>query len=145
MAATLPPTARGPHRPSGSTDPYPRRRGPSPNPTGRATKPGTVRDYPDRMRRLRRVGGVVCPAVARGDRMLAVLSLAAYAAYVVSALQRGGDPLVELFTAPFLVGTWVAVGAYLGARRDLMVTLRDRAERAEAERELRADQARLGE
>ena len=50
-----------------------------------------------------------------------------------------------LFTGPFLVGSWVAVGAYVGARRDLMVSLRDRAERAEAERELRAEQARLGE
>jgi signal transduction histidine kinase len=85
-------------------------------------------------------------AIRRRDLMLAALSLAAYVAYVASAWSdRTSDPYVLLFTGPFLVGTWVAVGAYIGARRDLMVSLRDRAERAEAERELRADQARLGE
>jgi signal transduction histidine kinase len=36
-------------------------------------------------------------------------------------------------------------GAYVGARRDLVASLRDRAVRAEAERELRAEQARLAE
>ena len=42
-----------------------------------------------------------------------------------------------VFTVAFLV--W---GMYLGSRRELMWTLRDRAERAEAEQELRVDQAR---
>ncbi len=60
-------------------------------------------------------------------------------------LDQPSDLWVLIFTGPFLIGTWVAIGAYIGARRDLMVSLRDRAERAEAERELRADQARLGE
>ncbi|ADB29750.1 histidine kinase [Kribbella flavida DSM 17836] len=84
-------------------------------------------------------------AIRRRDLWLAVLTLAASAAFVASGLRQSGDLLVLLFTAPFLVGTWVAVGAYIGARRDLMVSLRDRAERAEAERELRAEQAKLGE
>jgi signal transduction histidine kinase len=85
-------------------------------------------------------------SIRRRDLMLAVLSLAAYVAYVASAWSdKTSDPYVLIFTGPFLIGTWVAVGAYVGARRDLMVSLRDRAERAEAERELRADQARLGE
>jgi len=84
-------------------------------------------------------------SIRRRDGMLAVLSVAAYAAYVASSWNDNGDPYVLLFTGPFLVGTWVAVGAYVGARRDLMVSLRDRAERAEAERELRGEQARLGE
>ena len=84
-------------------------------------------------------------AVRRRDTVLGVLSIAAYVAYVSAYWTDNGDPWVLAFTGPFLIGTWVAVGAYIGARRDLMVSLRDRAERAEAERELRAEQARLGE
>ena len=45
-----------------------------------------------------------------------------------------------VFSVAFLV--W---GMYLGSRRELMWTLRDRAERAEAEQELRVDQARSTE
>lgn len=84
-------------------------------------------------------------AIRRRDTVLGVLSIAGYLAYVSGYWTDDGDPLVLAFTGPFLVGTWVAVGAYVGARRDLMVSLRDRAERAEAERELRGEQARLGE
>ncbi|MFC5265145.1 sensor histidine kinase [Kribbella qitaiheensis] len=84
-------------------------------------------------------------AIRRRDAALAILSVAAYVAYVVGSWTDNTDLFVLLFTGPFLIGTWVAVGAYIGARRDLMVSLRDRAERAEAERELRAEQARLGE
>lgn len=85
-------------------------------------------------------------AIRRRDLVLAVLTVAAYVAYVIPTSNGGGSNLwAALFTGPFLIGTWVAIGAYIGARRDLMVSLRDRAERAEAEQELRADQARLGE
>lgn len=84
-------------------------------------------------------------AIRRRDLVLAVLTFAAYVAYVISSRPASGDPWVPIFTGPFVIGTWVAVGAYIGARRDLMVSLRDRAERAESERELRAEQARLGE
>lgn len=84
-------------------------------------------------------------SIRRRDLVLAVLGVAAYAAFVVNGWYGGGELWVSLFTGPFLVGTWIAIGAYVGARRDLMVTLRDRAERAEAERELRGEQARLGE
>ena len=76
---------------------------------------------------------------------VALLGLAAYVAYVGNTVMTGGQFWVAIFTAPFLIGTWIAIGAYVGARRDLMVSLRDRAERAEAERELRSEQARLGE
>ena len=46
-----------------------------------------------------------------------------------------------------LVGTLliVAVGAYLGARRDLLASLRERADSAESERELRDEQAKAAE
>ncbi|GAA1591858.1 histidine kinase [Kribbella sancticallisti] len=84
-------------------------------------------------------------AIRRRDTVLGLLTAAAYLAYIVSSWSDTSDILVLAFTGPFLVGSWVAVGAYIGARRDLMVSLRDRAERAEAERELRAEQARLGE
>jgi signal transduction histidine kinase len=39
----------------------------------------------------------------------------------------------------------LAIGAYVGARQALVDSLRDRAERAEAERHLRVEQARVGE
>jgi len=84
-------------------------------------------------------------AIRRRDLVLAILGLAAYAAYVINTAGSDGQFWVAVFTGPFLVGTWIAIGAYIGARRDLMVSLRDRAERAEAERELRSEQARLGE
>jgi signal transduction histidine kinase len=83
-------------------------------------------------------------AIRRRDLVLAVLGFAAYVAYVVNSWSGEGF-WVSVFTGPFLIGTWIAIGAYIGARRDLMVSLRDRAERAEAERELRGEQARLGE
>lgn len=84
-------------------------------------------------------------AIRRRDLVLALLTLAGYAAYVATYWADSTEVLALILTGPFLVGSWVAVGAYIGARRDLMVSLRDRAERAESERELRADQARLGE
>jgi signal transduction histidine kinase len=84
-------------------------------------------------------------AIRRRDLALGVLTFAAYVAYVLQNRPSNGDFWVPIFTGPFLIGAWVAVGAYIGARRDLMASLRDRAERAEAERELRAEQARLGE
>ena len=45
----------------------------------------------------------------------------------------------------FVCGGSLALGGYLGARRDLMASLRERAARAESERELRAGQAVLRE
>lgn len=84
-------------------------------------------------------------AIRRRDLVLAILTVAAYVAYVIPSSEGSNNLWAALFTGPFVIGTWVAVGAYIGARRDLMVSLRDRAERAESERELRADQARLGE
>lgn len=85
-------------------------------------------------------------AIRRRDSVLALMSVAAYAAFVLGNSPTGEENIgVLLVTGPFVIGTWVAAGAYIGARRDLMASLRDRAERAESERELRADQARLGE
>ena len=44
-----------------------------------------------------------------------------------------------------IVGVTVGWGLYIGSRRELLATLRDRAERAEAEQELRAERARAAE
>lgn len=84
-------------------------------------------------------------AVRRRDRGLV-------AATVFTALCLGAPWLsVDVDWADDLfAGTVTAVicalgGAYIGARRDLLTTLRERAERAEAERELRGEQARTAE
>ena len=49
-----------------------------------------------------------------------------------------------LFTTVFVTGV-VAPGMYIGARRDLLATLRERAERAEREQALRVEQAQVTE
>jgi signal transduction histidine kinase len=84
-------------------------------------------------------------AVRRRDRLLAVATAAAAVAFAVVLTHDGSDPVAAVISAAFFVGAFVAVGAYVGARRDLVSSLRSRAERAEAERELRVDQARLAE
>ncbi len=84
-------------------------------------------------------------AVRRRDRVLAVATAASVVAYSLVMAQHGTDPVAAAISAVFFVGAFVAVGAYVGARRDLVSSLRARAERAEAERELRVDQARLAE
>ncbi len=89
--------------------------------------------------------GLLTLAVRRRDSVLALLAAAAYVAYVLPTVVSGGNLLPILLSGPFVIGLFVAVGAYIGTRRDLLASLRGRAERAEAERELRAEQARLAE
>jgi signal transduction histidine kinase len=85
-------------------------------------------------------------AVRRRDWVLAVMAVAGYAAYVVPwAITNEGTLPALLITGPFVIGSFVAAGAYIGTRRDLMASLHERVQRAEAERELRAEQARLAE
>lgn len=54
----------------------------------------------------------------------------------------GADALVSAATA---TGVTVVAGAYVGTRRELTRSLRERAERAEAEQRLRNEQARIAE
>jgi signal transduction histidine kinase len=90
-------------------------------------------------------------AVRRRDRVLGVVAAAAALAYVVTPAPQTAqtDPIATtisaLVSAVFFVGLPVAVGAYVGARRDLVRTLLERAERAETAQLLRAEQARLSE
>ena len=90
--------------------------------------------------------GLTTMATRRRDRALAVMSVVVYVVLVLEVVLRHvGDLLPQAVVAAFVVGAFTAFGAYVGARRDLLASLRDRADRAENERELRADQARLGE
>ncbi|HKG51022.1 MAG TPA: histidine kinase dimerization/phosphoacceptor domain-containing protein, partial [Actinomycetales bacterium] len=89
--------------------------------------------------------GLATTAVRRRDRVLVALTGLAYVAYAVRSAVVDGTGITGALSGIFLFGSVVAGGAYIGARRDLVASLRERAERAEAERELRVDQARLGE
>lgn len=90
--------------------------------------------------------GLFSLAVGRRDRVLALVSAVAVAtfAYTWSVGAGTGWPRI-VAGATLVVGGFVVAGAYVGARRDLLVALRDRAERAEAEQAERAAQARLAE
>src|ERR1700712_171328 len=92
--------------------------------------------------------GPLTVATQRRDRGLGA------ATTVVALLLIVPDPSTSSAPA-FGIGTvitgvvgalfWAMWGAYVGARRDLLASLRERAVRAEEERERRADQARLAE
>lgn len=93
---------------------------------------------------------LVSTAARVRDRRLVAVSAAAL---VALAWGRSAVPFLDLaellsfavFTGAVFVGLPVAAGAYLGTRRDLLVELRSRAERAETEQHLRAQKARVGE
>lgn len=58
----------------------------------------------------------------------------------------GSDPwYIDTIFIVFATGISAAIGLYIGARRELVATLRDRAERAEREQEMRMAQARANE
>lgn len=75
-----------------------------------------------------------------------VTGLVASLVYDRSPLAVEQTPIILLvvFVTLFTVGV-MATGWYIGARRDLLTSLRERAETAEREQSLRADQARANE
>jgi signal transduction histidine kinase len=89
--------------------------------------------------------GVVTLAIRRRDRVLAAIVGLCYLSDVTREIITGANVFATLVVSALFWCAITAFGAYVGARRDLLVSLRQRAETAEAERELRADQARLGE
>jgi signal transduction histidine kinase len=92
------------------------------------------------------VVGLFSTAIRRRDRTMVALGLATSAAIALpQAVDRGTLGVSDVVGAVLVAGFVVAAGAYIGARRDLLASLRERAERAEAERELRAVQARVAE
>jgi signal transduction histidine kinase len=86
-------------------------------------------------------------AVRRRDRVLVAATVIVALCLMVPG-PTSTQPFFDVATmVAGVVGAliWALWGAYVGARRDLVTSLRDRASRAEEERELRAEQARLAE
>lgn len=85
-------------------------------------------------------------ATRRAAMPLAAISGAAVVAFAVPEwVDAGHVSAVPLVGAGALTLLAVGAGAYVRTRHDLVRSLRDRAEAAEAERELRAEQAQLAE
>jgi signal transduction histidine kinase len=80
------------------------------------------------------------------SRWLPVIACVATVAFGAPRVLEG-DPvrITDVVGAALQTAAVLATGAYVGARHALVDSLRDRAERAEAERHLRAEQARAGE
>jgi signal transduction histidine kinase len=85
-------------------------------------------------------------AIRRRDRVLALTTLVVAAAFaVMSSVDNSSNWVGFVALGLIEAGFITAAGAYIGARRDLVTALRERALRAEEGQELRAEQARLGE
>ena len=85
-------------------------------------------------------------AVRRRDRLLVLTSVVAVVATTSASLRTTTDSWsLSLTWSLIAVSLCVFVGAFVGARRELVRSLRERAERAEHEQVLRAEQARLAE
>lgn len=103
--------------------------------------------------------GLFSYALRRRDRSTVLLALGAGLAVLVGTAFKFPQPQTEVLgvEGPFLIAlSWgvplviqialpLAAGGWLGAHRDLVASLRARAVTAEAERELRAEQAVLQE
>ncbi len=92
---------------------------------------------------------LVSLATRRRVLPIALTSVVAFAAgmvYVLTTPRAGVRiPWVDAGVTLVAVAATVVLGLYLGSRRELLWTLRQRAERAEAEQELRAARARDNE
>ncbi|WP_432575123.1 sensor histidine kinase [Kineococcus sp. SYSU DK005] len=85
-------------------------------------------------------------AVRRRDRLLVLLAVVGFVSSATATMRTTVDAWgYSLVTAALGTALVVFVGAYVGARRDLVRTLWERAERAEQAQALRAEQARLAE
>jgi signal transduction histidine kinase len=92
------------------------------------------------------VVGLYTTAVRRRDLVLVAVSVVGIGALALpDAIDHPSWGWGPWITGCALALFPVVVGAYVGARRDLVASLQERADRAEAERELRAAQARAGE
>src|SRR6476619_4696269 len=92
--------------------------------------------------------GLLTIAIQRRDRVLVGATAIVALLLMVPNLNASSPPTFDIgavVTGVFGAMFWALWGAYVGARRDLVASLRDRAARAEAERELKSEQARLGE
>jgi signal transduction histidine kinase len=96
-------------------------------------------------------GAVVITAMSLATRRkwpeivpLAVVGVIASVVYFETQPGQTGRTISVLFTVVF-VSAIIAIGMYVGARRDLLATLRERADRAEREQGLRVQQAQVTE
>jgi signal transduction histidine kinase len=85
----------------------------------------------------------------RWSEMLPVAAIAVVAGqtfYTIEPEQADQSPwYVNLLFSVFFAGIAIAIGMYIGARRELVATLQDRADRAEREQVLRVAQAQTQE
>jgi signal transduction histidine kinase len=90
---------------------------------------------------------LVTIAIRRRDRVLVAATVIVALCLMAPAPASTGPAFDIGAVLAGVIGAliWALWGAYVGARRDLVTSLRDRAARAEDERELRAEQARLAE
>jgi signal transduction histidine kinase len=90
--------------------------------------------------------GLFTTASRRRDRVLVAVTAVASVGFSVPVMvDLGRFDLQALVAGAAEAGFVAAAGSYVGTRQDLLASLRDRAERAEAERELRDEQAKAGE
>ncbi len=90
--------------------------------------------------------GLFSLAIRRRDRVLVVMTLVTAAAFTVVPAIHSSSSWVGYFASGLIEAALLAAaGSYIGARRDLLTALRDRAAQAEEQQELRAEQAMLGE
>ncbi|BDD81674.1 two-component sensor histidine kinase [Tsukamurella pulmonis] len=90
--------------------------------------------------------GLFTLAVRRRDRVLVIATV--FVAACMAVPHPGSSTpwtLSNTLTSAALTAAFALWGSYVGARRDLLESLRERAVRAEQERELRAVQARTAE
>ena len=90
--------------------------------------------------------GLFTLAVRRRDRVLVAFTVASALVFAIGSGHGTSAPRLSLLVLGVMeAGLCAVAGSYIGARHDLVVSLRGRAQRAEEERELRAEQARVGE
>ena len=76
---------------------------------------------------------------------VAVVSVMASLAFFAMRPDAGWTPVASLLFAVVFASAVIATGMYIGARRDLVENLRERADRAEREQSLRVGQAQITE
>jgi len=94
--------------------------------------------------------GIVCISLATRRRWsetvpIGLLSIGAGQVFVLTQPGQEGEWLINIVMSLLLVGVTIAMGMYIGARRDLFESLRDRAERAEREQSLQVASAQAQE
>ncbi len=84
-------------------------------------------------------------AMARRDRTLVMLTVAAWGAALIGTAGSDGLDAGAIAGITVIVGLAVLAGGYLGVRRDLLESLRTQVRQAQAERDLRDRQAQISE